>query len=211
MLVMCLLISQTCVIVMGDLGDCEFSLDPFPSPDGHCHMFYECVHDEEEDIIERNPVFCDDINCCGKHFSNLTLTCVHPDEALCADELRVLFCTNVGELLSHPTNCSRYFICNENLRPTVQICDDGLHFSRDQLKCIPKRDARCEPRTCDEYDNPDRPTLLPDPTNCRTFFKCHNGQPLPVSCPPNLYFSVERDRCEFPFTVNCTNGVRPNI
>lgn len=185
---------------------CEHEKDgPFPSP-GDCASFRECnVYNGE---VETNKVYCDARNCCGNHFSEEKMFCVHPDLALCAPELRDLTCSNETQLLSHPTNCSRYFECSD-MRPSVEECPDDLHFSSVLNKCVEPEEAQCDPMYCSKFDNPRRPKLLADPANCAAFYKCHNGQPVPMHCPTNLYFSVERDRCEFRFDVECKNGVRP--
>lgn len=203
MLLVCIAIIQLCVFTMQEL--CADSHDPFPG--GKCEEFRECVYNEDGGIWQAShPIRCDDRKCCGTHFSTKTLSCVHPDEALCLPNLRELTCANVSDRLSHPTNCSRYFECH-TMRPNVTDCPDNMHFSSRLKMCVSIREAQCE--RCDKFSDPMRPTLLPDPKNCAAFFKCHNGQLLPMNCPHNLYFSIERDRCEFPFTVNCTDGVRP--
>lgn len=186
---------------------CENHRDePFPSPEGECHFFYVCR--EYGDKLEADRIYCDEDHCCGKHYSEDRHTCLSPDEALCLPELRNLTCNNNSDLLSHPTNCSRYFECS-TLRPIVRDCPDDLHFSNELKTCVATGEAGCDAMYCSKFDNPMRPTLLPDPTDCAAFYKCNNGQPLPMLCPNNLYFSVERDRCEFPFYVECKNGVRP--
>ncbi len=178
---------------------------PFPSP-YNCSFFIRC--EKYGDLIEDTPINCDVDNCCGNHFSEDLRKCVHPDKALCLPVLRNLTCVSFNERLSHPTNCSRFFVCDDALRPIVDDCPVDQHFSSELKECVSKRDANCDPMYCDEMDNPDRPTLLPDPSNCAAFFKCHNGRPMPMLCPSNLYFSVESKRCEFPFYVNCKAGVR---
>lgn len=181
--------------------------DPVPDPDGECHVYYKCVPYGDDDGLESDRMYCDE----GKHYSEYEMTCLPPDEALCLPELRNLTCDNKTDLLSHPTNCSRYFECN-TLRPNVRDCPYDMHFSRVLRSCVNKREAGCDGAVyCSDYDNPMRPTLLPDSTNCVAFYKCHHGKPMPMLCPNNLYFSVERDRCEFPFYVDCKNGVRPKM
>ncbi|KAG4068812.1 hypothetical protein HA402_002503 [Bradysia odoriphaga] len=202
MLLVCFFITQICVAAMG--LKCDESNTRFPSPEGHCEIFYKC-EDDDDGLVVPIQIQCNSI-CFGCHFSKEALDCVHPDEALCLPELSKLTCQKVTDLLAHPTNCSRYFTCEADLRPTVAECPTDLHFSRLLKTCVSKREARC---SCDQYDNPDRPLLLPDPMNCTTFYKCHNGQPELVDCPTNLYFSLVRQRCEFPYDVDCRDGFRP--
>ncbi|KAJ6640331.1 hypothetical protein Bhyg_13081 [Pseudolycoriella hygida] len=166
--------------------------DPFPSPFGECHFYYICV--PYGDKMEANRVYCDIQQCCGNHYSEDKMTCLPPDEALCLPILRNLTCDNVNQLLSHPTNCSRFFECS-SLRPAVRECPDNQHFNSTLRTCVAREVAGCEKRPfCSKFDDPMRPTLLPDPTNCAAFYKCHNGQAMLMQCPNNLYFSVEKCR-----------------
>lgn len=192
---------------MQSICDQHKQYDRLPDPDGACDLFYECVYNRDN-ILEPDPVYCNKEYCCGNHYSKDDMACVHPDKALCLPELRNLTCDRDNQLLSHPTNCSRYFKCSSTLRPTVIECPYDLHFSSELGNCVAKEVAQCG-LFCSPYDNPMRPTLLPDPTNCAAFYKCHNGQPLPMLCPSYLHFSVDKKRCEFPFDVKCENGVRP--
>ncbi|XP_075979346.1 peritrophin-1-like [Anticarsia gemmatalis] len=47
--------------------------------------------------------------------------------------------------------------------------------------------------------------LLPH-ENCARFYKCINGIPLEMSCPPGLHFSAENSVCDFPSAANCHNA-----
>lgn len=191
---------------------CEDESDgPLPDPHGDCNKYYVCELQDDGKVEERNEFCAPDY-----HFSEYDLTCLPPDEALCSEEFRNLTCARENQRLSHPTNCSRYYKCSSTLRPIIQFCTGDLHFSSDLGDCVAKEVARCDgyyddSLSCGLYDNPMRPTLLPDPTNCAAFYKCHNGRPIPMFCPNYLHFSVVKKRCEFPFDVECRNGVRPKI
>lgn len=189
--------------------DCEFvnSSLPFPHPDGDCTLYYVCLRLDGNNYPDPVQHECPE----GKHFSKRLLGCYHPDVALCSSDFSNLTCNSEGIRLAHPNNCSRFFVCDNDRTPIVNICPYDLHFSSERGECVPKSDAKCDPlyRNCNEFDDPMRPTLLVDPANCAAFYKCHNGQPMPLLCPTNLYFSVERSRCEYPYYVDCKDGVRP--
>ncbi|XP_037028698.1 uncharacterized protein LOC119068938 [Bradysia coprophila] len=115
-LLVCFFITQICVGAVEP--ECDGVNNRIPSPEGRCDIFYECI--EDEGLIVPSQVSCDTI-CSGCHFSTEALDCVHPDEALCLPELRKLTCTNVTDIIAHPTNCARFFTC-DSLRPTVADC-----------------------------------------------------------------------------------------
>ena len=49
-------------------------------------------------------------------------------------------------------------------------------------------------------------TLLPDPTDCSKFYKCHAGSLHSQSCPgspQHLLWNVELARCDWPEAVDC--------
>jgi len=47
--------------------------------------------------------------------------------------------------------------------------------------------------------------LFPDPTNCRGFIKCAQGEPYPQECGGGLYFDPVTYNCNWPTATNC-NG-----
>jgi len=51
--------------------------------------------------------------------------------------------------------------------------------------------------------------LLPDPTNCRKYFKCAQGQPSAQNCPGTLVFDVVLKICNWPQSTTCVVDLLP--
>ena len=45
--------------------------------------------------------------------------------------------------------------------------------------------------------------LLPNPTDCSSFFSCSNGIPVLFQCPGGLHFNNELQTCDWPDNANC--------
>ncbi|KAM3965510.1 chondroitin proteoglycan 2 [Aphomia sociella] len=43
--------------------------------------------------------------------------------------------------------------------------------------------------------------------NCNQFYKCLEGIPYALSCPPNLLYNPEKEYCDWPENVNCDRSV----
>uniref|UniRef100_A0A1L8E3S2 Putative peritrophin n=1 Tax=Nyssomyia neivai TaxID=330878 RepID=A0A1L8E3S2_9DIPT len=46
--------------------------------------------------------------------------------------------------------------------------------------------------------------LLPHESDCTKFYICSHGRPHEFSCPHGLFFSPEKQRCDWPNNVDCT-------
>ncbi|KAJ8718588.1 hypothetical protein PYW08_002825 [Mythimna loreyi] len=46
--------------------------------------------------------------------------------------------------------------------------------------------------------------------NCNQFYKCSEGKPVVLTCPPNLLFNPNKDQCDWPFNVDCGDRVIPD-
>ncbi|XP_055905784.1 probable chitinase 10 [Eupeodes corollae] len=60
---------------------------------------------------------------------------------------------------------------------------------------------------CPSGENPEDPTHLPYPGDCRKFFKCEVGKARALSCPYGLHWSVVLNRCDWPEVAKCVKGV----
>jgi len=62
------------------------------------------------------------------------------------------------------------------------------------------------PGSCPLTDPLDYTVLLPNPTDCSSFFVCNNGNPTELHCPGELHFNDELKICDWPQNANCVPG-----
>lgn len=58
---------------------------------------------------------------------------------------------------------------------------------------------------CKNAPDPQIPSLIPYPGNCRAFFICYMGTAIPQLCPEGLRFDVTIQSCNWPEFVYCPN------
>jgi len=46
--------------------------------------------------------------------------------------------------------------------------------------------------------------LLPNPSDCSSFFQCVEGSKVELHCPPGLEFNAEAKVCDYPSAANCS-------
>uniref|UniRef100_A0A182TQ02 Chitin-binding type-2 domain-containing protein n=1 Tax=Anopheles melas TaxID=34690 RepID=A0A182TQ02_9DIPT len=63
--------------------------------------------------------------------------------------------------------------------------------------CIP------DPLSCNPFEDPNNPTLLPHETNCGQFYKCNLGERCLLSCPLGQHFWPAGGVCERPEVACC--------
>lgn len=64
---------------------------------------------------------------------------------------------------------------------------------------------------CPEVDPPLNPIHLPHETSCEYFYKCSNRHIFLFPCPPGLHWSIQLDRCEWPWIANCDPAMLPPL
>lgn len=52
--------------------------------------------------------------------------------------------------------------------------------------------------TCPAVTDPDNPVYLPDDTECKVYYVCTDGIPVPTECGPNTFWNCEENVCVFP-------------
>ena len=116
----------------------------------------------------------------------------------------------------HPLTCTQYVLCfygNQIERP----CAPGLHFNSNLEQCMLPQLAKCDINyACPDKDDEMNPVYLPNPNDCTRYFVCFNGEPIPRSCAPQLWFDVEFSWCTESDSVTCDSRVpndpnRPSI
>ncbi|CAG9790987.1 unnamed protein product [Diatraea saccharalis] len=140
--------------------------------------------------------------------------------------------SNTEKLLPH-RNCNRFYKCsNGKLVPLT--CPSKLYFSIEQNRCEWAEKVNCDNREVpDGNDNSNNdetnigggncdPSLAPEicaadgsndvmvaNQNCNQFYICANGQPIVLTCPDNLFFNPNTDRCDWPNNVDCDGRLIP--
>ncbi|XP_042876856.1 balbiani ring protein 3-like [Penaeus japonicus] len=136
---------------------------------------------------------------------------------------------STSKLTPDPTDCSRYYYCLSDEKPSdfTDKCPDGELFDKDTCECKAAADATCmscEPACKFECPMDGNMAVVAIPDDCQSFVVCNSGGSVPVSCDPDKpYFngtSCTADEsqccdkcqvyCESPFTeipdpTNCTN------
>lgn len=103
----------------------------------------------------------------------------------------------------HPRDCTLYLICFHGVLHNM-TCAPGLHFSREELKCMLPEDAGCDFNfMCPEEDDDLNPVFLPDPDDCGIYYVCSRGTPIQRECAPGFWFDVRYLWCNHPDQVEC--------
>jgi hypothetical protein len=64
---------------------------------------------------------------------------------------------------------------------------------------------------CPPPDGGDRVILIHNPDDCNMYYDCTHGKPVPMHCPPGLYFCPEKEICNWVTDTECSyNCVRVN-
>lgn len=127
-------------------------------------------------------------------------------------------------LISHPTNCSKFFACGNGEWSEME-CPARLHFNQEKKICdwpsiaqckVPYTNAHQVPAIVEETLNifpgqrcvpsthKNKPRIAPNPVDCTTFLLCI-GYWTSMECPRGLIFSTETLHCEHPESAKC-NG-----
>lgn len=59
---------------------------------------------------------------------------------------------------------------------------------------------------CPAIDPLDHTVLLPNPSDCSSFFVCSNGVPILQRCPGELHFNAYLNTCDWPQHARCSDG-----
>ncbi|XP_016997176.2 zonadhesin [Drosophila takahashii] len=110
-----------------------------------------------------------------------------------------------GAIISHPTDCDKYQIC-ENGQLVTGLCGVGNLFKNCSGVCAPDTKA-----TCWVCFNKPNGYQMPNPTDCTSYLTCWNGLATEHSCGADEYYNGNGDcvpdlnaKCINPCT--CANG-----
>lgn len=134
-----------------------------------------------------------------------------PDLKVCAHESRQL---PVGEcppvdgefptFLENLNDKKIYYECRSG-EPKQMVCPGDLEFNPKKKVCDWPRKPNQAVGECPKTD-PEVPVILPDSDDCSVYYVCYDGQPFKGICPEDLLFNPERNYCDFPQNVNCTDA-----
>lgn len=135
-----------------------------------------------------------------------------------------------GVLSGNPADCSTYFQC-ANGNQVMHHCSPGLEWNESAKNCDWPENANCkatsqqppietteqpsqttqEPSgttesnvcTCPAEDDPAHDVLCKDPEDCKNFYKCYQGKPALMHCPPGQEWANDLKRCDWPSIAKC--------
>lgn len=61
---------------------------------------------------------------------------------------------------------------------------------------------------CPAEDDPEHDILCSNPSDCGSFYKCFQGKPSLIKCPPGQEWAQELERCDWPSIANCHENSR---
>ncbi|XP_054003273.1 uncharacterized protein LOC128889575 [Hylaeus anthracinus] len=107
--------------------------------------------------------------------------------------------------IPHETDCNRYYECLNGVEKPSK-CLDGHYFNEllqicdlpENTKCHSSKDAECS------TDFRCGIIRFPDHVNCSLYHQCENGRKVLKECSPNLLYNPDKEMCDLPRYVNCS-------
>lgn len=110
-------------------------------------------------------------------------------------QINQLVCpSNNLQWMSHPYNCSRYYVCQRG-RTHERSCAPGLLFDNINGQCVWPHQANCV-LTCPQFDDPQNLVFLPNFEDCTKFYICDHGRAIPRSCANDFKFNSIYNWCD---------------
>ncbi|XP_045119430.1 uncharacterized protein LOC123509290 [Portunus trituberculatus] len=164
----------------------DFVADPY-----NCTQFYVCLADE---LPSDHPV-----PCVSGHFENGICQGTEDCTPQCLPSLCHMTCNEPLDLISEPTACSIYYVCDAALHPTQELrCPFNKPYFDGKL-CTTDSDACCSD-LCTPYCHPGF-VQIPDPLDCLWYYICiETGAPNPAlhyKCDDGMVFNIGSGRCEY--------------
>ncbi|KAF7494579.1 hypothetical protein SSS_02874 [Sarcoptes scabiei] len=114
----------------------------------------------------------------------------------------VFQCVDDFGFYPHIKSCDKYWAC-DNGTATLKTCGNGLVFDDSDTRrenCAYPFSVDCGDRSDLEppISTPHCPRLygiFPDPSNCRIFYSCWNGEASRYECPPGLAYDDDQRVC----------------
>lgn len=146
----------------------------------------------------------------GLLFSVETGHCEFPKNAKCCPtcSIELQKCSKEGTRLSSPIDCHKFFFCH-NGTLIESNCDEGTIFSAVKGECI--NGTSCESLTTPTNALPFcaiEGSLYPNFQNCKKFYICNGKTIVDQSCPPNKFFSVKHNNCQYKPNAVCVTDLK---
>ncbi|KAH8260911.1 hypothetical protein KR044_000425, partial [Drosophila immigrans] len=163
-------------------------LRALPSSDNCSQLFYSCVADEWQlSSCLRGHSFVAELNKCQSLDSCQTQV---RDKG---DSISSCVGQPDGQSVPHPDDCTRFYLCLQQLPALPQNCANGSFYDAQRGYCRPN-DGSCQQLAtiCSGKLNG---TLLPHLHNCRAYFNCSNATAQLLHCPKGQYFDGSLLQC----------------
>ncbi|XP_030372034.1 uncharacterized protein LOC115622272, partial [Scaptodrosophila lebanonensis] len=167
---------------------------PFPLA-ANCTQFYYC----EEDVWQvgsclKGHTYASDVSACVPHAADNKCQPVWQLSQIGSNE-----CVDRedGEAVPHADDCTRFYLCVNQLPSHLQSCSTGSFFDPNLGYCRPN-DGTCEPSlTQDVCAGAKNGTLMGYAMDCRAYYNCSgsiNATQL-LYCPNGQYFNTTASQC----------------
>merc|ERR1719452_294995 len=102
-------------------------------------------------------------------------------------------------IIPSPTQCDLYYLC-EFGNPSKKMCEDGLVFSIEQVKCVPATNEDCEDRPLLQAPRGTGPCerkngIFYTNETCNSFVTCRDNTPSYEGCAEGLVFDPKQKIC----------------
>lgn len=114
------------------------------------------------------------------------------EKNVCLDQLD-------GISIAHPSDCTRYYICVNEIPSHEMQCPTGSFFDSLLGYCRPN-DGSCRLPLTGECENATDDSLVPNPTDCQSYYLCSSidGQQL-LHCPEGQYYDNSTQQCRIDY------------
>ncbi|KAG8201752.1 hypothetical protein JTE90_012811 [Oedothorax gibbosus] len=126
-------------------------------------------------------------------------TCWSPRCPTVVDERKI------PRLVPDPTNCRRFFLCNE---PLPYLCPENMIFDATSQGCVDQSGCNGGSEVFMTYtscpkENQKDVVSLPHPTDCTKFYVCDHGKAYLRQCPAKLHYNEDLRVCDYPYKAKC--------
>ncbi|OXU27687.1 hypothetical protein TSAR_011617 [Trichomalopsis sarcophagae] len=169
---------------------------------GSAYYEPECENNSGQPILLPNLEDCTSYFTCrngflimtpcpnGQHFNPRKLKCTDPEEAKCI----------VTTTTQKPTTTTS--ATTPTPTPTTTTATTTTTTTTITTTITPKP-TPSDPVKCPAPNGSGDIVLLPNPKDCRTYFRCREGLPITTSCPEGLHFDPRNLICTYPDEAGC--------
>ncbi|KXJ17760.1 Chondroitin proteoglycan-2 [Exaiptasia diaphana] len=102
-----------------------------------------------------------------------------------------------------PLDCTAYYHCGHHGQINHFHCQAGLYWNSTILACDWMRNGKCKHHIV-LFSCQDKPNgYYPDPESCQSFYQCYEHHAYWESCPGELYWNQNTNKCDWPNNVDC--------